>query len=60
MLLGTKRREDDVGMYPLAACSNLECDRECLVLTVQGLMQVPLPHFLFVPQIKAITLPMNT
>lgn len=40
MLLGTKRREDDVGMYPLAAWSNLECARECLVLAVQSLMQV--------------------
>lgn len=41
MLLGTEGREEDVGMHPFAALSNLEYCGGCLVLTVQGLMQVP-------------------
>lgn len=41
MLLGTEGREDDVGMHPFAALSNLEYYEGCLVLTVPGLMQIP-------------------
>ena len=41
MLLGTEGREDHVGTHPFAALRNLEYYGGCLVLTMQGLMQVP-------------------
>lgn len=41
MLLGTEGREDDVGMHPFAALSNLEYYSGCLVLAMQGLLPIP-------------------
>ena len=41
MLLGTKGREDDVVTHSFAALRSLEYYRGCLLLTMQGLVQVP-------------------
>lgn len=41
MLLGTEGREDHLGTHPFAVLNYLEYYGGCLVLTMQGLMQVP-------------------